>query len=308
MRSGIARALPASRWGMVPAMGPRLEHLRLISLFRGFADAELAALGELWTPATPRADGALFDTGEPAGELYLLTAGEVTLVRPADDTYRLRPPALIGELGGLAGLPRSCRAVVSGDAELWKLEARTMQGYFADNQELGVRFLVNLLEAVADKVHRDQRRIGDMRQNLVRTQKALKQIRDLVLESPETPISAPVHDTVEKLITHNRRVNYRVEPPTTLRAAFRLDAGTCAVIELSRTHVSVRWPKGTAAPAVGAWMSGVLDLAGTELPASGKVVRDDDGRVVIELDLFIDEYAATLEGFLTRVQLLDILV
>jgi hypothetical protein len=65
----------------------------------------------------------VFETGEPATELYLLISGEVTLVRPADDTYRLRPPALIGELGALTGLPRSCRAVVAGQAELFRLEA-----------------------------------------------------------------------------------------------------------------------------------------------------------------------------------------
>lgn len=289
-------------------MGPRLEHLRLIQLFRGFSDADLGEIAALFDAATARADGALFETGEPATELYLLGAGEVTLVRPADDTYRLRPPALIGELGGLTGLPRSCRAVVSADAELWRLDAKRLQTYFAENQELGVRFLANLLEIVADKVHRDQRRIGDMRQNLVRTQKSLKQIRELILESPETPLSAPIHDSVEQLITHNRRVNYRVEPPEAQRARFRIDGGAAQVIELSRTHLSISWPSGGTPPVVGDWSAGVLDLAGTELPASGKVVRVDGRRVTYELDLFIDEYAATLEGYLTRVQLLDILV
>lgn len=288
-------------------MGPRLEHLRLIPLFRGFADADLTAVADLFEPAQARPDGSLFETGEPATELYLLGAGEVTLVRPADDTYRLRPPALIGELGGLTGLPRSCRAVVSADAELWRLDARRLQTHFAGEQELGVRFLANLLEIVADKVHRDQRRIGDMRQNIVRTQKALKQIRELILESAETPVSAPVHDKIEALITHNRRVNYRVEPPPAMTATLRLDAGTAEVVELSRTHLSIDWPAGTL-PAAGTWMAGVLDLAGTELPASGKIVRIDGRRATFELDLFIDEYAATLEGFLTRVQLLDILV
>ena len=63
----------------------------------------------LFEPASIKPDGTVFETGEPATELYLLISGEVTLVRPADDTYRLRPPALIGELGALTGLPRSCR-------------------------------------------------------------------------------------------------------------------------------------------------------------------------------------------------------
>jgi hypothetical protein len=67
-------------------------------------------------------------------------------------------------------------------------------------------------------------------------------------------------------------------------------------------------PDDGAAPASGAWLSGVLDLAGTDVPVSGKVLRAAGPRVTVELDLLIDEYAATLEGYLTRVQLLDILV
>lgn len=288
-------------------MAPRPEHLRLVPLFRGFTDDELAGIAALFQPAVPGDGGALFEAGDPATELYLLVEGEVTLVRPADDTYRLRPPALIGELGALTSIPRSCRAVVAGQAALWKLEATKLQLHFADNQELGVRFLANLLEVVADKVHRDQRRIADMRQNLVRTQKELKHIRDLILESPETALSQPIHDAVDQLISNNRRVNYNVEPPNSLVATFRLDAGVAEVAELKRTHVTITWPTAKL-PAVGDWIAGVLDLAGTEVPASGKIVRVDGKRVTVELDLFIDAYAQTLEGYLTRVQLLDILV
>jgi CRP/FNR family cyclic AMP-dependent transcriptional regulator len=289
--------------------GPRLDDLRTIPLFRGFADEDLAEVAKIFSRATPRDGGVLFDTGEPATGFYLLTAGEVSFDRPADDVFRLRPPALIGELGGLAGLSRSGRATVSPDAEVWQLEQKDLQRFFADNQELGVRFLVNLLEMVAEKVQRDQRRISDMRGNLVRTQKALKQLRDLVLDAPETPVSAPVHDTLDRLIVHNRRVNYRVEPPPALASALKVDVGRAPVIELSRTHLTVRWPAGNGgAPKKGEWVAGVADLAGSEIPVSGKVIRSGDDRITLELDLLLDEYVAVLEGYLTRVQLLDILV
>jgi len=285
---------------------PRPADLRTIPLFRGFSDDELGELSALFTEAKPGRGGVIFEVDEPATSIYLLSDGEVQLERPDDDLYRLRPPALIGELGALTGLRRNCRAVAGKDAVLWRLEARTVQDFFAINQELGVRFLVNLLEVVADKVNRDQRRLADMRQNLVRTQKELKRLRTVVLEEVETPLSAPVHDSLDKLITHNRRVNYRVAPPAALAATLHLESGDASVLELSRTHLSVTWPAGT--PAVGAWLSGVLDLAGAEIPVSGRVHRADEARVTIELDLLIDEYVATLEGYLTRVQLLDILV
>lgn len=287
-------------------MGPSATELRTIPLFHGFGDEELGKLSNLFSKVTVDPAKPLFDVGEQATELYLLTAGEVVLDRPGDDLFRLHPPALIGELGALTGLPRSTRANVAAGSTVWGLRAKTVQDFFATNQELGVRFLVNLLTVVADKVHRDQTRMGDMRKNLISTQKDLKRLRELVLEADETPISAPIHDTLDKLITTNRRVNYRVEPPIALPVSLRFDTGTGKVVDISRSHVTVVPPAAVAK--AGDWLSGVLALAGTEIPVSGKVHRVTNGKVTIEFDLLIDEYAATLEGYLTRAQLLDVLV
>ena len=287
-------------------MGPSASELRTIPLFQGFADGDLSALGALFARVEVDPRRPLFDVGEQGSRLYLLTVGEVILERPDDDTFRLHPAALIGELGALAGLPRSTRATVSAGSTVWSLPATAIQDYLAKNQELGVRFLVNLLSVVADKVHRDQGRMGDMRQNLMRTQKELKRLRELVLDTVETPLSAPVHDTLDRLITHNRRVNYRVEPPPAMAAHVRFDAGKAPVADISRTHVTVA-VEGTPA-AAGTWVSGVLHLAGTEIPISGRVHRVHGQRLTLELDLLIDEFAQILEGYLTRAQLLDDLV
>src|SRR5436190_3404717 len=194
---------------MVLAMPPRASELRTIPLFQGFGDDELASVGGLFAKVDVDPEKPLFDVGQQAVELYLLTKGEVVLDRPNDDVFKLHPPALIGELGALTGLPRSTRAMVAAGSTVWALPARKIQQYLANNQELGIRFLVNLLGVVADKVHRDQSRLADMRQNLIRTQKELKRLREVVLETVETPLSAPVHDTLDRLITNNRRVNYR---------------------------------------------------------------------------------------------------
>jgi CRP/FNR family transcriptional regulator, cyclic AMP receptor protein len=286
-------------------MGPSATELRTIPLFRGFSDEALAEISALFARLIVDESVPLFDVGEPATTLYLLTQGEVVLERPDDDVFRLSPPALIGELGALASLPRSTRAKVTPGSTVWALPAIKLQAYFADHQERGVQFLINLLGVVADKVHRDQTRMADMRQNLIRTQKELKRLRSLVLDTVETPLSAPVHDTLDQLIAHNRRVGYRVEPPPALAARFRLDGGVAEVTSLSRTQLTLRTP--APLPADATWCSGVLDLAGTEIPISGTVNRADD-RLTVVLDLLIDASAAILEGYLTRVQLLDILV
>jgi CRP-like cAMP-binding protein len=287
-------------------MSPSESDLRAIPLFRGFADATLSALTALFTRITVDEAVPLFDVGEPATTFYLLTAGEVVLERPDDDTFKLAPPALIGELGALATLPRSTRARVAAGSEVWGLSAQKLQAYFAEHQDLAVQFLTNLLGVVADKVHRDQRRMAGMRQNLVRTQKELKRLREIVLESVETPVSAAVHDSVDRLIAHNRRVNYRVEPPPVLAAHAKLEAIDGTIASISRTDVTLRAAKPGAQ--VQQWCSGVLVLAGTEIPISGTVTRVVDDHVTVTFDLLIDEYAAILEQYLTRAQLLDVLV
>lgn len=287
-------------------MAPSASDLRTIPLFRGFGDDALEELGGLFLRLIVDEAVPLFDVGDPANALYLLTSGEVVLERPDDDVFRLSPPALIGELGALATLPRSTRAMVAPGSTVWALTSSKLQAYLSSHQERGVQFLVNLLGVVAEKVHRDQTRMADMRQNLIKTQKELKRLRELVLDTVETPLSAPVHDTLDQLIANNRRVGYRVEPPPALRARLRLDGGIAAVTSLSRTQLTLRVP--APLPGDAAWCSGVLDLAGTEIPVSGTVVRGGEDRLTVVLDLLIDDHARILEGYLTRVQLLDILV
>lgn len=289
--------------------GPRLDDLRTIPLFRDFSDSDLAGLAENFQKATLQQGSVLFEIGESATSLYVLTAGEVVLDVPGDDTFHLRPPALIGELGGMAGLPRNGRAVASTNAEVWELSQATLKKLFSQRQELGLRLMGNLVDMVAHKVQRDQRRLADMRTNLVLTQKSLKSLREVVLEAKETPISSQVHDTLDRLIVHNRRVNYRVEPPPALASFVRVEGGDAQVIELSRTHITVHWPQGqSSVPALGDWTSGIACLANSEIAISGKVMRSGKRIVTIALDLLIDDSVAVLEGYLTRVQLLDILV
>jgi CRP/FNR family transcriptional regulator, cyclic AMP receptor protein len=288
------------------AMAPSAAELRTIPLFRGFDDDALAELGGLFTRLIVDGTAPLFEIGEPASALYLLTQGEVVLEYADDEVFRLSPPALIGELSALTNLRRSTRAMMVPGSTVWALPAIKLQAYLGSHQDRGVQFLVNLLGVVAEKVHRDQIRMSDMRQNLIKTQKELKRLRELVLETVETPLSAPVHDTLDQLISHNRRVGYRVEPPPALAARLRVDGGIAPVSSLSRTQLVLA--PGAPLPAGATWCSGVLDLAGTEIPVSGTVTRGGDGSMTVVLDLLIDANAAILEGYLTRVQLLDILV
>jgi len=291
---------------MADLLGLSPDELRSIPLLRGCDDDELTKLSAVFAPVAAAAGDVLFDANQPADSMYLLAAGAVTLYQDASETHQLRGPVLIGELGAFSGLTRNSRAVVGSGAVLFGAKSEALHEFFDAHCPIGLKYERNLLDISADKIKRDQTRLDDMRANLIRTQKAMKKMRDFLLESPDTVVSGPLHETLEGLIERNRRVNYRVRPPEALAAFVKMDDRSQApVTQISRTHVSFEPSK---APAAGKRFSGVLQLSGPEIPISGKVLRVIDGRADIELDLLLDEYSVALESYLTRVQMLDFLV
>jgi len=289
-------------------MTPRLEHLSCLPLLRGITEAQLLQLATVLEPVSLPEGEILFEAGQVATVFYVLAAGEVAIYEEDQVRYRLRPIAPIGELGALAGLARNNTAIVSQQAQLWRVSRDALFTFFDARPNIGLPFFQNLMQLLADKVRRDQVRIEDMRRNIIRTQKAMKQMRDLLLESQDTVISEPLHNRLDELIRNNRRVNYRLEPPESLAAAVKLKDGSRApVVQISRTHLSFQL-EGAELPQDGSHWIGVLCLSGPEIPVSGHVLRTVGRRVDLKLDLLIEEYGSILDGYLTRVQMLDYLL
>jgi CRP-like cAMP-binding protein len=292
---------------MTDTIGITPAELRGIHVFQSYSDEELRRIGELFEPVLAKEGEVLFTQGQPADAFYLLIAGEVSLRQDEREVYLLKPPCIVGELGATTGLSRHCRAVVGPSTVLRRADATRLHDFCSRNPDIGLSFYRELLDAAAHKIAHDQRRTSEMREHIITTQKAMKDLRQFILESPDTPISSRVHDVLEGLIQQNRRANYRVEPPAALTAKLRLDDGRVAqVIELSRTHVNVRLEG--ALPKANDEITGVLALAGPEIPVSGSILRVQGDRMVIVLDLLLDEFATVLEGYLTRVQMFDFLV
>lgn len=287
--------------GITPA------ELHGIHIFRDFTDEHLERLSALFLPVAAQEGDVLFTQGQAAEAFYVLLAGEVSLRQDEREVYLLRPPCIVGELGATAGLTRHCRAVVGPGAVLRRVASTSLHDFCSQNPDIGLVFYRSLLTSAAAKIAHDQRRNSEMRDHIITTQKAMKGLREFILESADTPISARIHDALEGLIQQNRRANYRVEPPAALASSLRLDDGRVAnIVELSRTHLNVRL--SGALPKPDEEISGALSLAGPEIPISGRILRVQGDRVVIVLDLLIEEFATVLEGYLTRVQMFDFLV
>lgn len=286
----------------------KLDLLRSLPLLRGIEDTDLQAFSTIFVRETLDPGTVLFTAGDRAQYFYILISGEVMICEEELLRCRIKPPSIIGELGALGGLTRNTTGTVSESSDMMRGSGEDLRDFLDAHPQASRAFYVNFTRLIADKVRRDQIRLEDMRSNIIRTQKAMKQMRDFILESEDTSISEPLHDQLQELITHNRRVNYRIEPPEVFTAHIRLDKGKIAPIsQISRTHVSFQ-RVGTECPKTGSLWSGVLLLAGPEIPISGKVLRTIGDRVDIELDLLIDEYGAALDGYLTQVQMLDYMV
>jgi CRP-like cAMP-binding protein len=284
------------------------NQLRSISFLNELTDQQLEQLSKIFKRQHLKKGAALFQEGAFDDSFYLLAKGEVNILEGDKLRYQLRPPTPIGEVGALANLKRNTTAIASQPSEVWKMKRDDLLKFFESNNDIALLFYQNLVKSMATKLKRDQMRLEDMQANIIRTQKAMKQMQELILQSKDTPISESLHNELEELIIHNRRVNYRIEPLNSMPAQIRFKNGsTYKVAEISRTHLSFQ-QDNTPLPCTGDTLTGVLCLSGPEIPLSGKVLRIIENRVDLKLDYLIDMYAEILDGYLARIQMLDYMV
>jgi CRP/FNR family cyclic AMP-dependent transcriptional regulator len=285
----------------------RAQDLSTLPLFRDLSDEQLDTFAGALARENHPAGEVLFRAGDVPTHFQLLVRGEITLKEEGVERFRLHPVSPIGELGTLTGLPRTTEAVITADAEVCSIEIATLIQLFEKHSALGFRFYRNLLGLVSGKVRHDRRRMDEMRWNIIRTQKRMKAIRELVLSSRETEISKNVHDALDELIERNRRAHYRVTPSPALPSSVRMDDGKLVrVLELSDGYLKLQldaesWPKDRE------WAA-VLVLPATEIFVSGRVIRAGADGVVMKLDLLIEEYKSALEDYVTSLQMLDVVV
>lgn len=282
------------------------ESLLQLPLFAELSSEQLETLLGCFERIELEPGAVLHEAGTNATHLHVLVEGRVELKEDDEVRFSLNPPAPIGELGVVTrGLKRNTTAVAAEPSVALQTSRERLQAFLAANSEIAFRVYQNLLDVVSDKIRRDETRISEMRSNIIRTQKAMKALREQVLEQPETPISSVVHDVLESCIKRNRRANYNIEPPKALPASVRTGDGKLhRVLAIARNHVSL--PKDAVGDN-GQW-KGVLVIPSTEIPLSGSVRPGRDGSALVELDLLLDDYAAALEDYLTRAQMLDVVV
>jgi CRP-like cAMP-binding protein len=285
-----------------------VKSLQSLPLFSDIVETRLAELVSAFRTVHHKAGSVLFKAGDTATHFELLTKGEISLEESPTTRFGLRAVAPLGELGALTGIPRSTTATATTDVELLSLPVGDLLGFFDSNTDIGLAFYKNLLSLVSDKVRRDRHLLEEMRGNIIRTQKAMKRMRETVLAASETEISKPLFESLDELIDHNRRANYRVAPTAGYPSQVRLDNGHLArVVEVSEGYLKIEGKTADLTSDPSYW-AGVLVMPSSEILVSGTVVREDAGAVVVKLDTLVDEFKSKLDDYAVRLQLLDYVV
>lgn len=289
-------------------MDVRAQDLQTIPLFRDIPEKHLDALLKVFVKEKIAKGTHLFKAGETDSRLRILVDGEITLSEEGQATFRLSPLMVIGELGGLTGTPRNSTATASKASVVYAIEAKKLMSFFDSNADIALPFYRGLVALVSQKVRRDKERMDQMRSNIIRTQKGMKELRDLVLSKPETLISKPICDGLESHISRNRRAGYRVVPTPAFPASVKLTDGShIKVVEVSNNHLKLAGKAKQLTSDKSLWV-GVLALPSTEIAVSGSIVREGADGTVVQLDTLLDEYRVALEDYVTRIQMLDFVV
>ena len=280
--------------------------LRKVPLFSKITDEHLSQLVRAFERREVASGTVLFEPGTIPDRLSILIDGQVALHEDGQERFRLRPIAPIGELGAITGLPRATTAIAATPVTLLTIATSALMEFFESHGDVAFPFHHNLLGVVADKIRRDRRRMDEMRRNIITTQKAMKRMRDALLEGEDTPLHKTLFDELDRLVEQNKRGHYLVEPAEALPTSIRLDDGAVAAVRaLSNEWLHVD-SRDAPAPALGSHWSGVLLLGRQEeIPVSGTVEQVTDEAWVVKLDLLIDDYAQRLADHLTRLGMLD---
>lgn len=254
------------------------------------------------------ADGeSAFRAGTVSERFELLIEGKLSLLDGAEEVFVLEPIAPLGELGAVTQGKRSMSAVAKGEVVLLGASFQDLMGFFESHGDIAFPFHHNLLRVVASKVRRDQRRLEEMRLNLISTQKAMKRMREALLESDDTPLHDQLFEELDAMIEQNKKGHYVVEPSSALPTRVRLDDGSLRKVRAISNERLLLEGGGEGLKPGAAW-TGVLVAPGVELPLSGTLDAASEQELSVDLDPLIDDYALALERHLMRLQMLDVVL
>ncbi len=290
---------------VTPSVAPQL--VTAVPLFSGFTEEQAQHLLTVFEKETFEPQQVVFEAGSVPSHLRVLTEGSLSVRGEQGEVFEVHPYAPVGELSAMTGQVRKLTVIATERSTILSVSTAALETFLRENGDIAFVFHQNLLRVAGRKIARDRRRLGEMSNNIINTQKAMKRMRDALLESEDNPLHAALFEELDALIEQNRKIRYLVEPSRLIPTAVQLPEGRARLVKaISTEWLYFEGPAPTVGP--GQDISLTLILDGEELVISGKVERSNDTEVVLYLDELIPEFEDKLNRHLARAQLLDVVL
>jgi len=110
------------------------EFLRPIDLFKALTPRQLTDVAEKMTKRHFAAGETIIREGEPGEEFFLISDGEVEVIRADREVARMGPGDFFGEVALISGEPRNATIVAEGEADTYVLGKTDFQTALATSQ------------------------------------------------------------------------------------------------------------------------------------------------------------------------------
>jgi putative ABC transport system ATP-binding protein len=110
------------------------EFLRPIELFKSLTPRQLTDVAEEMTKRHFAAGDTIIREGEPGEEFFLVSEGEVEVIRAEHEVARLGPGDFFGEVALISGEPRNATVIAVGEVETYVLGKTDFEAALAASQ------------------------------------------------------------------------------------------------------------------------------------------------------------------------------
>jgi CRP-like cAMP-binding protein len=146
---------------------PSASSIRSFAPLQELTDAEAERLAQLLQPFRLAEGEPLFRQGDPAGGVYLVSSGAISVslavAGQADHPLAtLGPGAILGEMSLLLDEPRSATAVAQSDTEVWGLDRPAFAAAVARGEPWTNRFLLEVARSLARRLTDLDRRLSEL--------------------------------------------------------------------------------------------------------------------------------------------------
>ena len=129
-----------------------LKFAEKIPVFKGLRPSQLRQLLNRTTVEERSPGDLLCEQGQESNNLYILLAGEVSVLKDGIELTRVGPVEMVGEMGLLTDRPRCATIQVLQPSKVMVISGEALQISFGVDPELQTILFRNVLDSVCEKL------------------------------------------------------------------------------------------------------------------------------------------------------------